>query len=458
MDLGTFNVLGLGSGMDLQGLIDKLIDVDKKPIIMKQTQKIEYQSYYQTFDTLEAKLTKLMSDANSMLTDLTTEKATVSDESMADVSIIGNPAPGIHNIDVTTLAQGETWISNETVSSTSNSIVATNGGSFTYKIGDKEYQINLDTNTLTSTPTTLQEFVDAINSNGSGLTASLINNGTGYTVVLKTPEGTNNNLTIVENDTTLTFGDSDTTPNIASTDASLTIDGVSVTSHTNDLKDNIPGLEIKLKKTGSFSVTVNTNYEQLLKDMHNIVDDYNDVMDYIAKNSNYDDQKNLADAFFCNSTVQSIRTTIQNILASRYGDLNSGISYLSDLGISIDKTGKMSLDDGKFMQALENNFKGVKKFLQGTTPTSNDGFLSVLHTKINGMVSYNGSIELEKNYLQERISSIDQQIEMMNKQLEQERVMMTITFAQMDEYIGMLKSQSSYMQQVFDSLSGNKEK
>ncbi len=457
MDIGAVNVLGLGSGMDLQGLIDKLIDVDKKPILMKQTEKVQYESYYQTFDTLESKIVKLMSDANTMLTDLTLQKASVSDPSLAEATITGNPASGVHNFDVTTLAQGETWIANESVSSTSDSIVSVGSGTFTYEIGDKQYQINLDNNLLTDTPTTLQQFVDAINSNGSGLTASLINDGTGYVVVLKTPEGTNNNLTILENDTTLTFGTADTTPNIASTDATLTIDGVSVTSHSNDLQDYIPGLDVKLKNTGSFSVYIKTDYDKLLKDMQNIVDDYNDVMDYIAKNSKYDDQKNVADAFFCNSTIQSVRTTLQNILMSRYGGDNSSISYLSDLGIDIDKGGKMSLDTQKFLDALQNHFSDVKKFLDETSTGKDDGFLNVLHSRLYQMTTTNGAIELEKSYLQNRIDSLDEQIAAMNKQLEQERVMMTMTFAQMDEYIGMLKSQSDYMQRVFDSLENNKK-
>ncbi len=457
MDIGTMNVLGLGSGMDLQGLIDKLIDVDKKPIIMKQTEKVEYESYYQTFNSLESKMTKLMADSNTMLTDMNAQTASVSDDSLADVSVTGAPASGIHNITVDTLAQGQTWLSTTSESSLTNNIVSVGSGSFTYKIGTQEYTINLDNNALSSTPTTLQEFIDAINSNGSGLQATTVNNGSGYVVVLKTPEGTNNDLTIVQNDTDLTFGDNGA-PNVASSDASLTIDGVSVTSHSNTLDGNIPGLEIKLKKTGSFSVYVNTDYSALTKDMQNIVDDYNDMMDFIAKNSGYDDQRNVADAFFSNSTIQSVRSTLENILMDKYGGDESSISYLSDLGIDIDKTGKMSLDTSKFQQTLQTNFKDVKKLLTESVSGADDGFLNKLHTALYDMTDTNGSIELEKNYLQGKTERLQEQINAMNQQLEQERANLTMTFAQMDEYIGMLKSQSDYMTQVFDSLDNSKNK
>ncbi len=458
MDLGNFTVLGLGSGLDLQNIIDKLVKADSQPLIMAQSQKLEYQTYLQNFNTLENKLLTLSNDANQMISDFTMQSVSVSDDSMAEVRLTGSPISGVHNITVNTLAEGQTWVSNEDVTSESDSIV--NGsGVFTYKIGDKEYTINLDNNVLSSTPTTLKEFVDAINNNDSGLQASLLYDGSGYKVVLKTPEGTNNNLTIVENDTTLTFGDGNgnTTPAQDSSDASLTIDGISVTSHSNTLNDYIPGISLTLKKTGSFSVYIQTDYSKLVQDMQNIVNDYNDIMKYIKDNNNYDDQKNLADAFFCNVTIEDVQNRLSNLLVDSYGGSNSQFQSLADLGITLNKDGTLQFDSATFLNALNTNFKDVKKMLVETTTGAGDGFLSLMHSDIDQMTSSNGEIELEKNYINDKIDSLDNQIDTIQKQLDQERTMLTLTFAQMDEYIGSLKSQSNYMQQVFDSMNGNKK-
>ncbi len=457
MELGSFTVLGLGSGMDLQGLIDKLVKADSKPLLMAQAQKVQYQTYEKNFDTLESKLMTLMTDANKMISDFTLQSATVSDEDMAEVSIAGNPTSGIHNITVNSLAKGQTWVSNEKVSSLDNSITST-GGKFVYKIGDKEYSIDLDNNVLSSTPTTVNEFIKAINKNGSGLQASVIFNGEGYKVVLKTPEGTTNDLTIVQNDTNLTFGDGNggTSPAVNSSDADLTIDGISVTSHSNTLNDYIPGLNITLKKTGSFSVYIDTDYSTLMTDMENLVKDYNDVMKFISDNSNYDDKTNIADAFFCNSTIESIENKLSNTLIGSYGSSNSQYRSLVDIGINLKKDGTMEFDSSKFLNALRNDFKGVKSMMVETSSGADDGLLSVLHDTIENMTSTNGSIELQKQYISGRIDSLDSQIETMQKQLDQERTMLTLTLSQMDEYIGMLKSQSSYMENIFDSMEKKK--
>ncbi|WP_022670165.1 flagellar filament capping protein FliD [Hippea alviniae] len=457
MDLGSFTVLGLGSGMDLQGLIDKLVKADSQPLLMAQAQKVQYQTYEKNFDTLENKLITLMTDANKMISDFTLQSATVSDEDMAEVNITGSPTSGVHNITVNSLAQGQTWVSNEDVSSLDNSITTT-GGKFVYKIGDKEYSIDLDNNVLSSTPTSLNEFINAINNNGSGLQASVIFDGTGYKVVLKTPEGTNNDLTIVQNDTNLTFGDGNggTSPAVDSSDADLTIDGISVTSHSNTLNDYIPGLSVELKKTGSFSIYINTDYSKLTTDMQNIVKDYNDVMKYIKDNSNYDDQTNVADAFFCNSTIEGIENRLSDILIGSYGNSNSKYTSLVDIGINLKKDGTMEFDSSKFLDALRDDFKDVKAMMVETSTGANDGVLSVLHDTINNMTSTNGSIELQKQYISNKIDSLNSQIETMQKQLDQERTMLTLTFAQMDEYIGMLKNQSSYMENIFDSMEKKK--
>ena len=127
------------------------------------------------------------------------------------------------------------------------------------------------------------------------------------------------------------------------------------------------------------------------------------------------------------------------------------------MGITLNKDGTLHFDSAKFLNALNTDFKDVKKVLVETTTGAGDGFLSLMHSDINQMTSNNGEIELEKNYINDKIDSLDNQIDTIQKQLDQERTMLTLTFAQMDEYIGSLKSQSNYMQQIFDSMNGNKK-
>ena len=450
MNTGYMNILGLGSGMDLQGTIDKLISVDKKPIINQQTKKVQLESFKKDYDTLESKCMILSSDITKARGDMNYQKASISDESIADVSISGVPSSGNHSLSVSQLATSQSWISTSGFSSTTDII---GSGTFSFKIGDKSYSINVDSDLTSSTPSTLQEFVNALNNSSSGLHASLIYDGSNYKVVLKTPEGTDSDLTITQNDTNITFN---STPDIPSQDAELTIDGVQVVSHTNELDNYIQGVKIDLKATGSSTISINTDFDQISTDMGNIVKDYNDIIDYISANSGYDNEKNIADAFFGSATTQSLQSSMRNIFLNEFNSAGE-IRYAADIGLSFDANGKLLFDQNAFATALKDNFQDVSHFLNETDTGKDDGFLPAIKNILDNSTSYQGSIELKKTSLQNQIDSISDQINVMNKNLETEKNMLIYTFGQMDQYIGTLKSQSDYMTQIFDSMNNNKK-
>lgn len=448
MNVGSMNVLGLGSGMDLQGTIDKLVAVDQKPIIMQQTKKVQLESFKENYNTLESKCITLSSDITKTRGDMDYQKASISDESIADVSISGAPSSGEHSLSVTQLATPQNWISTNGFSSTTDTI---GSGTFSFKIGDKSYSVNVDNNLASSTPSTMQEFVNAINNTSSGLQASLIYDGSNYKVVLKTPEGTNNDLTITQNDTNITFN---SVPDVASQDAQLTIDGVAVTSHTNTLNNYIQGVKIDLKAAGSSTININTDFDQISTDMSNIVKDYNDITDYISANAGYDNKKNVASAFFGSATVRSLQSSMRNVFLNEFNSAGK-TKYASDVGLSFDANGKLLFDQNAFSTALEGNFQDVSHFLNETDTGADDGFLPDIKNILDNSTSYQGSIEIKKTSLQNQIDNISDQIDVMNKNLESEKNMLTYTFGQMDQYISSLKGQSDYMTQIFDSMDNS---
>ncbi len=439
MQLGTITDLGLGSGMDLNSLIDKLIAVDKQPILIEQGRKTLLQTYYENFSTLGKKLSAFLQDVNGMMSDLNILQATSSNTDAATVSITGTPRSGVHSLDVTQIAQGQTWVSTNDYDSEDDT-VATAPGTFSFEVGNTAYSINVDSST------TLSDFANEINNSGSGLQASIVYDGTGYKVVLKTPTGTANNLTITTNDTSLDFG---TAPVVDSQDAELTLDGVSITSGTNTLEGYLPGVKIDLKGPGASTLYINMDTSKLEKDMENIVKDYNDVIDYINKNSSYDTEKNVGDAFFGSVAAESVENSLKSAFLNAFKNSGS-VKYLSDLGITFTDSGKMEFDKTTFEQAVNNNLQDVKSFLEGS-----NGLLTNLQNSLLNATSPNGPISMKEQQLQNEMDNITKQIAEMNKQIEQERVMMTMMFAQMDRYIGVLKNQSNYMTQIFNSLNNS---
>ncbi len=162
----------------------------------------------------------MQTSANAVISDLTQQNPVSSNTSVATVSNINNTttASGTHTLSVTQLAQGQVWISQNGFASPNNQ-AATSNGVFSFSVGSQTYSVNVNTST------TLQSLANAINATNSGLSASIIYNGSTYNLVLNTPTGTANNLTINTNNTLAVFGSS---PNQASQDAQAWLNSNSI--------------------------------------------------------------------------------------------------------------------------------------------------------------------------------------------------------------------------------------
>ena len=63
MATGSITSLGLGSGLDLQDILDKLKKVDETRITAKESRKKTLQSNVDAYNTVNAKLFSIKSDA-----------------------------------------------------------------------------------------------------------------------------------------------------------------------------------------------------------------------------------------------------------------------------------------------------------------------------------------------------------------------------------------------------------
>ncbi len=120
---------------------------------------------------------------------------------------------------------------------------------------------------------------DAINSANKGVTASVINDGTGFRLVMSSNNtGASNSLKITSSDTTgtglskLTYDPASTTNTVSQTqaasDASFSVDGVAITKASNTVSDVIPGVTLNLTGTTGTTpttLTVGVNTDDLVK-------------------------------------------------------------------------------------------------------------------------------------------------------------------------------------------------
>ncbi len=180
---GKINVLGLGSGLDLQGLLDKLRELREEPIEELRAKKDLYEKTLTEYDYINTKLLDLKSKVLdlSLTSTYLARKAEVSGDAVS-VTVEAGALRGTYSVEVTKLAEKSVWQSQGFASDT-DVITPTADDVLSIQVGDESFSVLVPQNT------TLRGLVDLINesSDNPGVTASIVNTGepgTPYRLVL----------------------------------------------------------------------------------------------------------------------------------------------------------------------------------------------------------------------------------------------------------------------------------
>jgi len=201
--------LGLSSGIDFENIITSLIAAEGRPLLNLRSDEIKNEVKNAEVLNLKTKLSSFESAVNKLnsLSQFNTKAASITNsltgEELASVFADDTASVGTTSIKVLQLAKAGKKISQGFVDQDTAS-VSSSTGTLKFKVGaaGSETTINVGTST------TLEELRDSIN-NTSGVTASIINDGTGsnpFRLILTSDEsGSNNDIVITNNDTDLDF-------------------------------------------------------------------------------------------------------------------------------------------------------------------------------------------------------------------------------------------------------------
>ncbi|WP_300456279.1 flagellar filament capping protein FliD [Desulfobacula sp.] len=111
MATGSISSLGLGSGLELQSILDQLKDVETAPIRAQETQKETLQKTITAFNSVNARLFSMKSHALSLSleSDFLKNKITVSDEDVVTGRVDDGISESATRIDVTQKARANSW-------------------------------------------------------------------------------------------------------------------------------------------------------------------------------------------------------------------------------------------------------------------------------------------------------------------------------------------------------------
>jgi len=166
-------ITGLGSGIQWDEIVDQLMEIEKRPLQMKQIRVQDIESEKSAWSSISSQLATLQSKMEGMdeLSELMVKRATSSLSSKLEVDATEAATPGIYDITINRLANGHKMISGG-LTSLSDTIFSTDGTFTITGESEEETSINVTTSTTLSS---LKRMING--SSSSDVTASIMNDG-----------------------------------------------------------------------------------------------------------------------------------------------------------------------------------------------------------------------------------------------------------------------------------------
>ena len=452
---GSISTLGIGSGLDLNGILDQLKAVDQKPIDKKTAAVTAANSQISEFTTVNNKLLTLKSAALDLSLSGTFIGRTVTSSLESAVTATVTDGATIKNstVSVKNLAQKSSWMSASGVAKTDSDSISTSDATFSIQIGDKISAVAI------TAGITMGQLVDKINSasDNPGVTATIINDGVDSTkpykmVLTANNPGETNRITLSGlPDGVMTEQTGQTVPN--SLNAQFTVDGVSYQRQSNTIEDVLSGVTLNFQDIGNSTLTVSSNNSELQDKITSLVTAYNDVVQEVKGQSGYDTTTKTF-GLLANTTLRDMPFDLEGLMTStNTADPSGAIKSLFDLGLTFNKDGTITIDPTTLSAAISNHSDGVQAFFLGDPTNNITGLADMVNNRLRTMTSDSGSIKGDINGAQARIDGLNSQITDDTARLNKKYDLMTSQFVALDTYMSKMTSMSNFLTGQFNSLS-----
>jgi flagellar hook-associated protein 2 len=234
---------------------------------------------------------------------------------------------------------------------------------------------------IDSSNNTLQGIMAAINKGNFGVTASIVSDGTTGTnatpnrlVLTSTATGEASTMKITlagsggnPPDQALSdllaydpAGVQNLSQKAAASDTKGTVSGIDFTSSSTGVTNAAPGVTITALKVGSSTLTVARDSAALTASVNGFVKAYNDLNTQITALNGYDADAKTGGPLLGDSTVRNLQASIRRQLSSSITGLQgSSLTNLSQIGISFQKDGSLTLDSSKLGKAIASNYNDI---------------------------------------------------------------------------------------------------
>jgi flagellar hook-associated protein 2 len=462
--MATITSLGIGSGLQLESIVEAYINAEAIPQEVRLQEKEErltlelsgvgsFKSALSSFDDILKKLTE---------NDAFNKQVVSSSNDAIEVTTNGFASNGNFNIDVNQLATG-TRLQTETFSASSDTVGT---GTLTFGNGTDTFDVTVDS---TDDLSTIRDKINAQSEN-FGVTANIINGGgaSGTFLVFDSQvTGAANALTVTSSDPSLDKISTNNTVAQIAQDAQITIDanpdaippvlGTTVSSATNEFKNVIEDVTITAKSVTSSDETALLSIAQDTENGKTLIDEfisgYNELINQLT---------GLAAPKFgrlaFDPNVREVKREMANIAINTVSGLSGSLSSLVDIGLELNSDGELvkstiNFSNGgtgqeRLNDALDNNLSDL-----GELFASPNGIASQLASMVENYTDSDGVLTQREQTLNERVAEIETEYETLETRLRSYEETLRQQFSFLDATVASFNATGDFLTSALASLS-----
>ena len=382
------------------------------------------------------------------------------------------------------LAAGASSAIAAAASGTAASAAAAARAGFTAASGSADVAIQV---TDADTVATLAAKINAAN---AGVVATAFNDGTQDRLLLSSKDtGAANGFRLTANDTLANGGGALTgTTGLArlaydpgtgafgmasagqlvqgSQDAKARINGLAVTSASNTLDANMPGVSIELLSTTTvgfdgasplrspLTLTIRQDVSPVVKNVDDFVRAYNTLTTTLKELTKFDAATNTTGVFQADSAIVNMQNMLRSMVGSN--SLGTKSQYLTDVGIETKQDGTLNVNLTKMTSFANDGITFKQLFTNNNSNALTNGFALKFRDLGQGMAATGGSITNKSAALQTLLDSNTQAQAKVNTQASLFEERLRKRYGTLDAQMTKWKTLSAYATQQSDALKASK--
>jgi flagellar hook-associated protein 2 len=450
--MATISSLGVGSGLDIESLITKLMAVEKAPLTALDTKETTYNAKISALGALKSAISALQTAAGGFVPDIgenaqtnfATYSSTIADTTVgtATADSGASASVGDYSLKVIQTARNDrlTFAASPTLTAGTTLSIAVGSGT----------AVDIP---ITS-GMTLAGLRDAINDASGGVSATIIG---GTQLVLTSDTSGADNLITVSGTAGFSWNPATGTgTNITQSadnkgrNAQIELNGITLTSTTNTFADAIDGVDITLKSgavantTTTLTVAADTS-TKVADTVKAFVAAYNEFVAQVKKYGYYDASTKTAGTLQGDYTLRTTQNELYQLLTKTPTGVTGTVTSLSNLGVSIQRDGTLAIDSTKLSNAASSNYQDVTDYLAALG--------GAIDSAADDMLGSDGIFANATDTLNSKIEDLDKRREALEYRLTQIEARYRSQFAALDTLISSMTATSDYLTQQLDALS-----